>query len=121
MKKLGIILGLAILVLAIMAIWQVASDKLANVELRDDLQDLASQAGTRIGFATPLSDEDYRNAVIRNAEGHGIELRPDQVMVQRTGSGKETKIWLAVGYTVPVRMPGFSFTLHFSASSGERP
>ncbi|MGD1211809.1 MAG: hypothetical protein ABR973_10695 [Candidatus Acidiferrales bacterium] len=53
MRKAKLILGLAVLALAIIAGWPIASCELANLELREDLRDLAAQNGARIGLAPP--------------------------------------------------------------------
>lgn len=120
MQTLKIILGLALLVLVSIAGWQIGASELANIKLRDDMQDLASQLGSRIGLTTPSSDEDFRNAVVAKARQYDIQLAPEQVTVQRTGSGVTATIYLAANYTVPIHLPGFSFTLHFTTESDKR-
>ena len=117
MGKARIILGLAVLGLALIASWQIASCELANLELQSDLRDLAAQAGTRIGLNAPSTDEDLRNAVIRKAEHYEIQLQPEQVTVQRTGTGAAATIYLAADYKARVNLLGYSFTLHFNPSS----
>jgi len=117
--KLKLILGLAALALAINAGWQIASCELANLELREDLRDLASQAGSRIGLVHFNTDEDFRKAVIHHAERHDMRLEPAQVIVQRTGTGPATTgiIYFAADYKARVTLLGFSFNLHFRPSS----
>jgi hypothetical protein len=117
MRTFKIIAGLCLLVLIISPAFQIGSSELANLQLRDDIQDLASQFDTRTGYSSPKSDEDYQNAVIRKAKDHGIDLQPDQVTVERSGSGKESTIYLTAKYTVPVKLFGFSFDLHFVPAS----
>jgi hypothetical protein len=116
-RKLKFGLCIGVVVLAAMAGWQIGSSELANVELLDDLHDMASKLDTRIGFSAPKSDDDYRNEVIRRADQHGIVLQPREVMVERHGSGESETISLAVDYKVPVRVPGFAFALHFTPRS----
>jgi hypothetical protein len=41
-------------------------------------------------------------------------------VVQRTGSSVTGTISIGVDYTVPIHLPGFSFTLHFTPESGVR-
>ncbi len=117
MRNLKIILGVIVFILAVIAGWQIGSSVLANVELQDDMRDLASQLGASIGYSPLSSDEDLRNSVIRKAIEHGIVMKPSQVTVQRMVSGDKTTIYLAADYTVLIHMPGFSFTLHFTPSS----
>ena len=116
MGKAKIILGLAVLGLAVFAGWQIVSCELANLELQSDLRDLAAQIGTRIGLDAPSADEDLRGAVIRKAQEHDIQLASEQVTVQHTDSG----IYLAVDYKARVNLLGYSFTLHFTPSSTKR-
>ena len=117
MGKGKLILGLAVLALAVIAGWQIVSCELANLELRGDLRDIASQAGAYIGLVSFNSDEDFRNAVIRAAKGHEIELEAEQVTVQRTGTAPNQSIYLAVDYKARVKVPGFSLALHFHPTS----
>ncbi len=119
MRKVKLILGLAVLALAIIASWQIASCELANLELHEDLRDLAAQTGAYIGLLSFNSDEDFRNAVIRAAKKHEIQLEPEQVTVQRTGTAQVPIIYLAADYKVRVTLPGCSFTLHFHPSSAK--
>lgn len=118
MRTVSIIFGLAILVFASIAGWQIGTCEVANIRLRDDMQDMASQSGVRIGLTTARTDDDFRNAVLGKAEQYGIELAPDQVTVQRTGSSVTGTISIGADYTVPIHLPGYSFTLHFTPESG---
>jgi hypothetical protein len=117
MGKGKLILGLAVLALAAIAGWQMASCELANLGLREDLRDIASQAGAYIGLVSFNSDEDFRNAVVRAAQAHEIQLEPEQVTVQRTGTVPNQSIYLAVDYKARVKLPGFSISLHFHPTS----
>lgn len=119
-KKFGIVLGIGVLAWIFSAGWQVGAAELANIELRDDMKDMASQLAAHIGFSPPKSDEDFRAAVVRKAQSYGIDLAPDQVIVERTVSGDITTIYLAADYRVPIHMIGFSETLHFKPQSGEK-
>ena len=119
MRKVTISVGIAVLILMVIVGWQIGSCELANKELQDDMQDLASQAGAHIGFVEPRSDEDLRRAVMRKAQEHDIELAPDQVRVQRTGSVDAPTVYLAADYTALVKLPGGSFSIHFTPSAGK--
>lgn len=111
-------LGLAVLAVAAIAVWQVGRCEVANIELRDDLKDLASQAGARVGLSRPVSDEELRSTVIHKAAAYDIELNPDQVVIEHMGSGQTSTLYLAVTYSVPVNLPGLSFSLQFTPSTG---
>jgi hypothetical protein len=121
MRNVKIIVGLAILFLIGSAGWQIGACELANIELHDDMKDMASQLGGRIGLTSFSSDEDFRNDVLRKALKYDIPLAPEQVTVQRTGEGLESRIYLAADYTVPIHLPGLSFQIHFTPESGKKP
>lgn len=76
----------------ILAGYQIGACKLANIEPQDDMQDLASQLGIRIGYCQLSNDEELRSAVISEAEKHEIELQRNQVEVQHIGSGESSTI-----------------------------
>jgi hypothetical protein len=115
-------IGLAAVIgFVVVAGWQVGSREVANYQLQEDLHDMASQLGARIGFNAPRSDDDYRELVMRKATEYHIDLQAHQVTVQRTDAGKETAtIYLAVDYVAPVNLPGFSWGLHLTASSTKK-
>ncbi|HET9742666.1 MAG TPA: hypothetical protein VFQ00_07950 [Terriglobales bacterium] len=99
--------------------WQIAAAELANVELHEDMKDIAAHAGDRIGLVNPRSDEEYRDRVVLKAKGYDIDLDPDHVRVERTGEGVATQIYLAADYDVPIHVSRFSFSLHFSPSTAK--
>ena len=115
--KAKLFVGLAVLALVAITGWQIGSCEIANLELQTDLHDISIQLASRIGMEAPNSDQDLRNAVVHKAEEHGIHLEPEQVTVQHVGSGKTEAIYLAAEYDARVKLPGYSFTLHFSPSS----
>jgi hypothetical protein len=117
MKKLAWFAGLVVLALIVSAGWQVAAAHIADHQLREDLRDMASQAGARIGLLELSSIDDFRDGVIRSAKQHDIVLAPNQVTVRRTGAGVTAVIYLAADYTEPVKLPGLSFNLHFTTTS----
>lgn len=117
MKRIKNMVMAAALVLGVVAGWQAGSSELANMELQEDLRDLASPVGAYTKYAVARSDEDLREAVIRKAEDHDIALKPNQVTVQRRSDGTNSTMYLAADYQVPVTVPGFSFVLHFTPSS----
>ena len=119
MGKVKLILALAVFALAGFAGWRIGSCELANIELREDMRDLAAQVGSRIGLTPQSTDEDFRRAVIRKAEEHEIQLEPEQVTVQRTGTDEGPIIYLAADYKVRVKLLGFLFTFHFTPSSAK--
>jgi hypothetical protein len=114
MLKILIILAIAVVIVALSAGVQICLSEMANTELQDDMQDLASQPGARIGLAAPNSDDDLRTIIVRKALGHGIELDPSQVTIQHTGSGITSAINISADYTVAVNLLVASVKLHFT-------
>jgi len=120
-RNVKIITGIAVVLMFCSAGWQIGKWELASIELRDDMHDMASQLGGRIGLTNPISDEEFRNEVVRKARKYDIELAPEQVTVVRNGEGVEARMYFAADYTVPIELPGFSFHLHFTPESGKKP
>jgi len=120
MGKVKIILGCALLALVVSTGWQIAACELANYELQDELKDLGSLSGTRIGLSNPKSDDDLREAIIAKARGHAISLDPSQITVERWGTAEYPRAYLAVDYKARIALPGFAFTLHFQPNSGDK-
>jgi hypothetical protein len=112
-----LIFGAAIVVLIGVAGYQIGSREVANLELREHLRDIAAQNGPRLGIASPNSDEDIRDSVIRAGKEHGIQLTPDEIAIQRTGTTQEPVFSLEVDYKAPVKLPGYPLSLHFTVSS----
>ena len=119
MRKIKIILALTVIVLIVMAAWQIGAWEIANINLQEDMRDMASQAGTRFGVVVPPSDEELMRAVIGKAKERGIDLAPNQVTVKRTNPGEHSTLYLAADYKVPVKLPFVSFSLHFKPSAGQ--
>ncbi len=121
MKKIALIVGIAVLALAVSAAWQLASCELANRQLEEDLRDLASRNAERIGLSAPTTDDDLRNSVIHDAKELDIALDPNQVTVQHTVQGESSVVHLAADYTARVRLLGFSLNFRFTTSSDRTP
>ena len=120
MRKAAVIVGLAVLLFAAFAAWQITACYVANSELRSDMKDLAVQNGARIGLVSFNTEEELRNAVVARAKEHGIQLAPEQVTVQRTLTPGMLEISLAADYEARVNLLGFSFAIHFTPSSSYR-
>lgn len=118
MRKIKIILGLLLFLLFASTVWQIAACELANSELKDDLRDVASMNGTRIGIAAQQSDDDLRATVIRKAAADNIVLEPDDITVERSGTAENPVVFLSVKYRARVWLPGIAMVFHFTANSG---
>lgn len=117
MGKAKVIVGLAILALAVAAGWQIGSCEVANLELQSDLRDFAAEVGTRIGLDARSSDEQLQSAIIRKADRYDIQLEPGQVTVIRSDAGADSTVYLAVDYKARVNLFVYSFNVHFTPSS----
>lgn len=110
------IVGFLAIIGLIYAGFQIIPPELANYSFEDDLKNLAM-----VGGANPhQTDQDLMDAVIKKAQDHQISLTPEQVRVQRIGTPGAPAVYVAVDYSVPVSLPGYSFTLHFTPSSGNK-
>lgn len=108
---------IAVFVVVVLAGWQILVPTVANLVFRDELRDTAAQLGWRTGVAPPNSDEEFRSIVIGKAEKHEIPLQPKQVTVERSGSGEQVVVFIAVDYTVRADLLVSSLTLHFNPTS----
>ena len=108
--------GFLAIVALVVAGFQVTPPILTNYSFQDDLKTVAMTAG-----ANPLkTDEEVRNDVLRKAKEHELPIKPEQVTVQRMGSPGLMAVYVTADYTVPVNLPGYSFDMHFSPTSGNK-
>ena len=117
-KSIGIICFAGLVVAAVLG-WQIGACIVANLQLREDMQDMSSQLGSRVGYSAAKSDDDFREAILRNAQQHGIDLSADQITVRRSGPD-EKELYLAADYTRQVRMAGITLRLHFAPEAGTK-
>ncbi|HEY4766518.1 MAG TPA: hypothetical protein VIH75_22800 [Candidatus Sulfotelmatobacter sp.] len=110
------IVGFLVIVGAIYSGFQILPPELSNYSFQDDLRSVAM-----VGGANPhQTDQDLVDAVIKKAQEHQITLAPESVTVQRIGTPGAPAVYVAAEYSVPVSLPGYSFSLHFTPSSGNR-
>jgi hypothetical protein len=116
MGTVKFVVGFLAIVGVIMACWQIVPPELANYSFQDDLKNLAMVSASQV----TRSDEDLRSAVINKAKEHDIPLEPTQVTVQHIGTPGVPAVYFAADYSVPVKLPGYSFDLHFNPTSGNK-
>ena len=110
------LVGFLVIVGVIYCAFQVIPPELTNYSFQDDLRNIAM-----MGAANPhQTDQELADAVMRKAQEHQIALVPEQITVQRITTPGAPAVYLAADYSVPVSLPGYSFTLHFTPSSGNR-
>lgn len=116
MGTIKAIVGFLAIIAVIYSGFQVIPPELSNYSFQDDLRNIAMVAG-----ANPhQTDQDLLDAVIKKAREHEITLAPEQVTVQRIGTPGAPAVYVAVDYSVPVSLPGYSFSMHFTPSSGNK-
>jgi len=110
------IAGILAIIFVVYAGFQIIPPELTNYSFQDDLRTVAT-----IGGSNPhTSDQELIDQVIKRAGEHGIPLTPEHVTVQRIGTPGAPAVYVAADYSVPISLPGYSFTLHFTPSSGNR-
>jgi hypothetical protein len=120
------LLALLILIPSAVIAWQVGNAQLDNIELHDDLRDIAAQNGVNIGLNSPKNDDQMRKEVIDTAAEHGLRLQPHEITLQQHTSPSVNdpaagRIWydIKVDYTVPINLSIYSFNLHFVQTSSK--
>jgi hypothetical protein len=110
------IIGFLAIIACAYAGFQIVPPELSNYSFQDDLRNVAM-----IGGSNPhQTDQDLIDAVIKKAKEHDIVLAAESVTVQRIGTPGSPAVYLATEYSVPVTLPGYSFVLHFTPSSGNK-
>jgi hypothetical protein len=110
------LIGFLAIIAIIYVLFQIAPPELSNFSFEDDLKSVAVTGG-----ANPhTTDEELVATVIKKAREHQITLAPENVTVQRIGTPGLPAVYVAADYSVPVTLPGYSFTLHFTPSSGNK-
>lgn len=116
MGTIKAILGVLVIAAVFYTVYQIIPPELSNYAFTDDLKDIALMAG-----ANPrTSEQDMVNEVMKKAQDHEIQLTPEQITVQRIGTPGAPAFYLAAEYSVPVSLPGYSFALHFTPTSGNK-
>jgi hypothetical protein len=110
------IVGVLAIIFVVYAAFQIAPPEMTNYSFQDDLKDIALTAG-----ANPhTTDQELLDQVMKRAQERGLSLKPEQVTVQRIGTPGAPAVYVAADYNVSVSLPGYSFVLHFTPSSGNR-
>jgi hypothetical protein len=116
MGTLKALAGFLVVILVVVALFQVAPPIMANFSFQDDLRQVAMMDGA----AYQKTDDDVRNDVMRKVREHDLPIDPKQVTVQRISTPGLAAVYVAADYTVTVNLPGYSFDMHFNPSSGNK-
>ena len=108
MGTLKLVFGVAIFLGLGLVGFKVIPPFFANYELEDAIKTEATQST----YST-RSEEDIREAVIKEARNYDIALTPKQVHISRIGGFGTGTLAIDAEYSVPVELPGYSTTLDF--------
>ena len=118
------LVALLVLVPVVVLAWQIGNAELENIELHDDLRDVAAQSGVNIGLNSPKNDEQMRKEVIDAAAEHGLRLQSDEITLQehtspRSNDPSAGRIWydIKVDYTAHINLLVYTYPIHFVQSS----
>ena len=108
MPTLKLVLGVAIFGVLVLVGIKLIPPFFANYELEDAIKTEALNAT----YST-RSEDDVRDAVIKQARNYDIALTPKQVHVSRLGGFGSGSLNIEVDYSVPIDLPGYSTTIEF--------
>lgn len=89
---------------------------MSNYSFQDDLRMVAMVDGPNF----QKTDDDVRNDVLRKAKDRDLPIQANQVTVQRINTPGIAAVWVAANYSVTINLPGYSFDMHFSPTSGNK-
>jgi hypothetical protein len=112
MATLKLALGVAVFALVALVGIKLIPPFFSNYELEDSIKTEALQA-----TYTTRTEDDVREAVIKQARNYDIALTPKQVHVSRIGGYGAGSLTIEAEYSVPVELPGYSTVLEFHPSS----
>jgi len=112
MATLKLIFGVAIFGLVALAGIKIVPPFFSNYELEDAIKTEALQS-----TYSARTEDDVREAIIKQARNYDIALTPKQVHVSRVGGFGNGSLTIEADYSVPVDLPGYSTSLEFHPSS----
>jgi hypothetical protein len=116
MGTIKLLVGFLVILGVVLALFQVAPPLMANLSFQDDLKTIALVDSS----AMQKADEDIRGDVMRKVREHELPIDPKQIIVQHLNSPGIAAVYISVDYTVPIKLPGYSFDMHFTPDSGNK-
>lgn len=116
MGTIKAVCGFLAIILVIVALFEVVPPLMANYSFQDDLRNLALVDGANF----QKTEEDVRNDVVRKAKDQNLPITPKQITVQRINTPGMSSLYVEADYSVTVSLPGYSFDMHFTPSSGNK-
>ena len=112
MGTLKLIFGLAICGFVGLLGFKLIPPYFSNYEFEDSIKNESVQAT----YSTRTED-DIRDAIIKEARNYDIPLTPKQVHVTRVGGFGAGTLNIEADYSVPIDLPGYSTTIEFHPST----
>jgi hypothetical protein len=109
-------LGFLAIAAVVVGLFQIAPPMMANYSFQDDLKTVAMMDVA----AYQKTDDEIRNDVLRKAKERDLPIEPKQITVQRISTPGAPAVYVAADYSVTVNLPGYSFDMHFTPSSGNK-
>jgi len=116
MGTIKAVVGFLVIVGVVYAAFQIAPVEMSNYSFQDDLRNIALVGGAN----AHETDQQLLDEVMKKAQERGITLTAEQVTIQRIGTPGAPAVYVGAEYSVPVNLPGYSFVLHFTPSSGNK-
>ena len=110
------LVGFLVIAAVFVGLFQVAPPMLTNYSFQDDLKTVALMDSPNM----QKTDEDVRTDVFRRAKEHDLPIEPKQITVQRINTPGISAVYIAVDYFVTINLPGYSFDMHFTPTSGNK-
>lgn len=112
MSTLKLVFALGILVALGMVGLKVIPPYFSNYQFEDAIKTEALQS-----TYSSRTEDDVRDAIIKQARNYDIALTAKQVHVTRVGGYGQGTLAIDAEYSVPIELPGYSTTLEFHPSS----
>jgi len=112
MATLKLIFGIALFGLVGLVCFKLIPPYFSNYEFEDSIKTESIQA-----TYTSRSEDDIRDAVVKEARNYDIPLTAKQVKVSRVGGLGTGSLNIEADYTVPIDLPGYSTTIEFHPST----
>jgi hypothetical protein len=110
------IVGFLAIIGVVYCAFQIVPPELTNYSFTDDLRTIAL-----LGGANPHeTDQQLLEEVMKKAQERDIPLTAEHVTIQRIGTPGAPAVYVAADYTVVVNLPGYTYTMHFTPSSGNK-
>jgi hypothetical protein len=108
--------GFLVILLVVLACFQIVPPIMANYSFQDDLKNVALMDSGNL----QKTEDEVRNDVMRKVREHDLPIDPKQVTVQRITTPGISAVYVAADYSVTVNLPLYSFDMHFTPDSGNK-